>query len=116
MTLANTREKGVRSLSATYVLFVCFSVCSCVAKLQRQTKIRVHCQKYDSKKPSGFRNIRFGFIGRAMRAAPIAVGGVSGGYGDDDRDRTFLGERRPEFSPSCSAVTRPPEMAAFSLC
>src|SRR5260370_13899169 len=25
-----------------------------------------------------------------MRAAPIAVGGVSGGYGDDDRDRTFL--------------------------
>src|SRR5260370_36043831 len=25
-----------------------------------------------------------------MRPAPIAVGGVSGGYGDDDRDRTFL--------------------------
>jgi hypothetical protein len=34
-----------------------FSVCPGVAKLQRQAKILVRCQKYDSKKPSGFRNI-----------------------------------------------------------
>jgi hypothetical protein len=41
--------------------------------------------------------------------------GVSGGYGDDDRDRTFLGERHIDFSPYCLAVTRPPEMAALSF-
>jgi hypothetical protein len=48
-----------------------------------------------------------------MRAAPIA-GGCIGGIRDDDRDRTFLWGK-VVFSPSCSAVTRPPEMAAFSL-
>src|SRR5260370_31989476 len=52
-------------------------------------RICVNDQNYDSKKPSGFRNICWAGETGDMRAAPIAVG-VSGGYGDDDRDRTFL--------------------------
>src|SRR5258708_13561277 len=31
-----------------------------------------------------------------------------GDTGDDNRGRTFLGERRTDFSPSCSGETRPP--------
>jgi hypothetical protein len=46
----------------------------------------VNYQNYDSKKPCGLRNIDFA---GEMQAGPIAAG-VSGGYGDDDRDRTFL--------------------------
>jgi hypothetical protein len=46
---------------------------------------------------------------------PRSPWGCIGGIRDGDRDRTFLGERRPDLSPSCSAVTRPPEMAALSF-
>jgi hypothetical protein len=49
-----------------------------------------------------------------MQAAPIA-GGCIGGIRDDDRDRTFLGERRIDFSPFCSGETRPPSLAALSF-
>ena len=51
---------------------------------------------------------------RGMRAAPIA-GGCIGGYGTTIETAPFFGERRTDFSPSCWAVKRPPEMAAFSL-
>jgi hypothetical protein len=50
-----------------------------------------------------------------MRAAPIAVG-VYRGIRGDDRDRAFRGERRFDSSPVCSAMTRPPGMAALSFC
>jgi hypothetical protein len=46
---------------------------------------------------------------------PRSPGGVSGGYGTTIETAPFLGERRSDFSPSCWAVTRPPETAAFSL-
>ena len=50
-----------------------------------------------------------------MRAAPIAVGVYRGDTGATIETAPFLGERRVDFSPSCSAVTRPPFLAALSL-
>jgi hypothetical protein len=44
------------------------------------------------------------------------IGGTyRGDTGSDDRDRTFLGGKAADSSPSCLAVTRPPEMAAFVI-
>jgi hypothetical protein len=46
---------------------------------------------------------------------PDRRGVYRGDTGRRPRPHLSLGERRVDFSPSCWAVTRPPEMAAFSL-
>jgi hypothetical protein len=73
-------------------------------------RIRVNYPNYDSKTPSGFRNIRSaGGDGRYASGRDRRGGIGRRDTGDDDRDRTFLvGERRDDVSPSGMAVTGPP--------
>jgi hypothetical protein len=91
----------------------CFSVCSGVAKLHRPAKYMFIAKIRTRKSLLAFGTSIRGGDGVCER--PRSPLGVSGGYGDDDRDRTFLGERRYDSRPYCSAVARPPEMAALSL-
>jgi hypothetical protein len=87
--------------------------CSDVAKLQRQARFLFVAKIMTGKSLLAFGTSESILSGGCER--PRSPWGCIGGIRGDDRDRTFLGERRVDSSPVCSAVTRPPEMAAFSF-